>query len=308
MTFKPVTMSGSAQVQSMLTALAPALTQLATTMVRGLGNVSGLLGASQAGATSVGQLETIARAGVSSALRSKVQTLTITPYNSGMRKGDRSYLTPENALQKLVLVIDEAYSRLLRCGQLEPDSHIAVIVLTFLAESEERLATSLSSFNAVFPLEELQRLERKAKALSTLETDKFIIPEAPSYPAWGQTSPANEQTGQNFNKTLGGLVGANEGQGVPSSLARLSQFAEKQAVKIADKLKQMDDMANAMQGQDDSWQGAYFEGDFVDVRQGVRGLVPPPDATTNGAYKVSALVCLMGLPENMTFYKESFGL
>ncbi|MFU1925185.1 hypothetical protein ACM6PT_49570, partial [Klebsiella pneumoniae] len=54
----------------------------------------------------------------------------------------------------------------------------------FLGTRYDQLAATLGRFNAMMPIPDLQRAERRAGHLSRLEAEKWILPTAGPLPRW----------------------------------------------------------------------------------------------------------------------------
>lgn len=106
--------------------------------------------------------------------------LVVTPFQSGIGQG-RGYqkiLSAPNLLQQLAGKIEDDSD----AGR--PQGALYALCLMFLATRFDQLAADLARFNALMPIPELVRAERRARHLARLETEKWVIPEAGPLPRW----------------------------------------------------------------------------------------------------------------------------
>jgi len=96
-------------------------------------------------------------------------------YRVGTLHGDHSYLSPAQACSVLADKLADP-----RAGFAEQPYELAAAMIT--ADNGEEFSDALRVLCKVFPAAELQLAERRAKALSTLEQDKFVTPAAPFAP------------------------------------------------------------------------------------------------------------------------------
>jgi hypothetical protein len=115
--------------------------------------------------------------------------LVVTPFQSGIGQGRgyQRFLSAPNLLQQL------AGKRVDVSDSGRPDGPQFALCLMFLATRFDQLAASLARFNALLPMPDLVRAERRARHLSTLETEKWEIPAAGTPPRW-QTLPLERCT------------------------------------------------------------------------------------------------------------------
>ncbi len=247
----------------------------------------------------IGQMEAL-REQATGALAAPVKFMSITPFQHtvGTRKGEYGYLTPGQALSTLA-------GRFAEAGSAEGEES-ALVALLITAPTPGLMGEALEAFNRVYPIAELEQACRRAKALATLETDKFIIPEAPAFPPWTAISPQKNRTGQAVAKALGGMVAAGEGaaMGAAAPGAMLAAFAQKQAAKLARKAADLSSLASSMAGGMDAWRGVYVQGRGSALFRHLSELAPPFDAS----FKCTSLLCFSGTPGQTAYYRESFGL
>lgn len=242
-------------------------------------------------------------------LASPCPYIAVTPYQQGVgqRRGDRAYLTPQGAISAVVGRMGEAQD-LLASGALPnlTEMDTAMVLLVMAAPDEGGLATSLGRFNGVFPITELQQAQRRAGGLAGLERQKFTIPAAPGYPAWGASSPQRGGPGLATSRALGGQLAMAEGLSAvgTSPVARLGAFGAKRQAAMAARQADLDALRGSMTGSDPGWFGVYLEGLAVELAKLLVKFAPPMDA----AFKCCAAVCWYGTKRQVAYYKEAFGL
>lgn len=294
--FQPVTFSPAGVAKEIAENAAKSLEELKTTIEDGAQALAELdLKASlEAG---LAQLMDELRSQVAGALASPAKFLAVTPFQHtvGTRAGEYAFLTAENALK----VLSDRFGDGVGEGG-------ALLVLIVASATQGGLAEALGAFNKVYPIAELEKAQRRAKALATLETDKFVIPKGGAFPPWKAAAPVKDITGRAMAKSLGGMVAQGEGlaRGAVAPLEQLSSFAAKQTGKILEKIQDFQKLAESMTGGFEAWAGFYFEGGAADIAKALASLVPPFDA----AFKCVTLLCWSGSPEEVRYYKETFGL
>lgn len=244
-------------------------------------------------------------------LASPCPYIAVTPYQQGVgqRRGDRAYLTPRGAIGAVAGRMSEAQD-MLAGGTLPgipmPNMDTAMVLLVMAAPDEGGLAASLGRFNGVFPITELQQAQRCAGGLAGLERDKFTIPPAPGYPAWGASSPQRGGPGLATSRALGGQLAMAEGLSAASTspVARLGAFGAKRQAAMAARQAELDALRGSMTGSDPGWFGVYLEGLAVELAKLLVKFAPPMDA----AFKCCAAVCWYGTKQQVVYYKEAFGL
>ncbi|WP_416425776.1 hypothetical protein RAM80_08335 [Pseudomonas sp. App30] len=110
--------------------------------------------------------------------------LVLTPFQPGIGQGQgkHRFLSANNLL-------DQLGNHLLDAQATRHEDHYALAIM-ILAASPAELATSLATFNTLLPLLELQRCERRARLLATLENEKWHKPVAAPLPQWGTVALA----------------------------------------------------------------------------------------------------------------------
>lgn len=169
------------------------------------------------------------RNAMDSTLGQAPQCLCVTPFQSGIGqgKGLQRYLSAPNLLQHL--------GKLLQQLEHAPDEEYHALVLLFLGTRYDQLADTLSRFNALLPVPELQRTERRAEHLARLEQEKWTTPRANTSPAW-QALPLERCTiTKAARQVLDDQLAVLEGYAADSSpMAELGAMAQsKQALQAS---------------------------------------------------------------------------
>lgn len=306
MFWQSVSFTPPAGVNGVAGGMATALATVESTMANGAGQLAGLGLASPPPA---GNSPADLREDASAMLASPCPYIAVTPYQHGVgqRRGDRAYLTPANAIQAVANRMGGAQQLLDDAAGLPGlpiDNALALVVMAGVDEGG--LASSLGSFNRVFPLTELQQAERRASGLASLERDKFRIPPAPGYPAWGQCAPQRGGPGLATSRALGGQLALAEGMNAAgqSPAQRLGAFASKRQATMQAQQQALQQVQAQLTGSNPGWLGVYLEGLASTLVPLLAQFVPPLDV----AFKCCAAVCWYGRKEQVAYYREAFGL
>ena len=229
--------------------------------------------------------------------------LVVTPFQSGIGQGRgyQRFLSAPNLLQqlagKLVDVSDTG----------RPDGPQFALCLMFLATRFDQLAESLARFNALLPMPDLVRAERRARHLSKLETEKWEIPTAGALPRW-QTLPLERCTVvKAAQQSMAGQLSVLESYAADSSpMADLSALATRKAGQQQSRDKQLDDLkALLANGNPDSSMRARLigPGNATELRQALlQGEAPGHE------WVLCAGALLVGSEQGLSFVRELVGL
>lgn len=229
--------------------------------------------------------------------------LVVTPFQSGIGQGRgyQRFLSAPNLLQqlagKLVDVSDTG----------RPDGPQFALCLMFLATRFDQLAESLARFNALLPMPDLVRAERRARHLSKLETEKWEIPTAGALPRW-QTLPLERCTVvKAAQQSMAGQLSVLESYAADSSpMADLSALATRKAAQQQSRDKQLDDLkALLANGDPDSSMRARLigPGNATELRQALlQGEAPGHE------WVLCAGALLVGSEQGLSFVRELVGL
>lgn len=229
--------------------------------------------------------------------------LVVTPFQSGIGQGRgyQRFLSAPNLLQqlagKLVDVSDTG----------RPDGPQFALCLMFLATRFDQLAESLARFNALLPMPDLVRAERRAWHLSKLETEKWEIPTASALPRW-QTLPLERCTVvKAAQQSMAGQLSVLESYAADSSpMADLSALATRKAAQQQSRDKQLDDLkALLANGNPDSSMRARLigPGNATELRRALlQGDAPGHE------WVLCAGALLVGSEQGLSFVRELVGL
>ncbi|PMU10429.1 MULTISPECIES: hypothetical protein [unclassified Pseudomonas] len=184
MTWAPVTMRWPEQATQWMGGLSAAKDlaggELASTAQR----LAGLEGLASTNPGPVGDAAkgaiTAGRAALAEQLGQAPACLVVTPFQSGIGQGTgyQRFLSAPNLLEHLAKKLDDVTDTGRPAG---PQYALSIL---FLGTRLEQLASSLSRFNALLPIPDLVRTERRAQHLVKLETEKWEIPGAGPLPRW----------------------------------------------------------------------------------------------------------------------------
>jgi hypothetical protein len=229
--------------------------------------------------------------------------LVVTPFQSGIGQGRgyQRFLSAPNLLQqlagKLVDVSDTG----------RPDGPQFALCLMFVATRFDQLANSLARFNALLPMPDLVRTERRARHLSKLETEKWEIPAAGTLPRW-QALPLERCTVvKAAQQSMAGQLAVLESYAADSSpMADLAALASRKAAQQQDRDQQLADLkALLADGNPDSSMRARMigPGNATELRQALLAGEPP-----GHEWVLCAGALLVGSETGLSFVRELVGL
>jgi hypothetical protein len=249
MTWAPVTMRWPALATQWMDGLTAAKNlaggELASTAQRlagldGLANTSpGPVGDAAKGAIAAG------RAALAEQLGEVPACLVVTPFQSGIGqgKGYQRFLSAPNALEHLAKKLEDVTDTGRPAG---PQYALSIL---FLGTRSEQLASALSRFNALLPIGDLVRAERRAQHLVKLESEKWEIPGAGPLPRW-QTLPLERCTVVKAAKqSMAGQLAVLEGYAADSSpLGDLATLAARKSAQQQGRDQQLTDLKELLAG------------------------------------------------------------
>ncbi|MGY0515596.1 hypothetical protein [Pseudomonas aeruginosa] len=273
-------------------------TALRLTGLDGLATTNpGPVGAAAQGAIATG------RAALAGQLGQAPACLVVTPFQSGVGKGtgQQRYLSAPTMLQHLAgkLVDDTDSGR--------PSGPQYALSLMFLATRFDELAASLERFNALLPVPDLVRAERRARHLSRLETEKWEIPSAGALPRW-QALPLERCTvTKAARQSMAGQLAVLEGYAADSSpLGDLAALATRKVAQQQARDQQLTDLQELLAGgSEDTTMRARLigPGEPFQLRTALlEGTAPGHE------WVLSAGVVLVGSLDGLSFVRELVGL
>ncbi|MNM23665.1 hypothetical protein D3C81_340700 [compost metagenome] len=307
MTWAPVTMRWPEQATQWMDGLKDAQDlaggELASTALR-LAGLDGLtstnpgpVGEAAQGAIAAG------RAAMAGQLGDAPACLVVTPFQSGVGqgRGHQRFLSAPNLLQQLASkLVDGTDSG-------RPTGPQYALSLLFLGTHFDQLASTLSRFNALLPIPDLVRTERRARHLSTLETEKWVIPSAGPLPRW-QPLPLERCTLVKAAKqSMSGQLAVLESYTADSSpMADLAALATRKMAQQQGRDQQLNDLKALLAGgsADTSMRARLIgPGDVNELRRSLlEGDAPGHE------WVQSAGVLLVGSLEGLSFVRELVGL
>ncbi|WP_025111135.1 hypothetical protein [Pseudomonas sp. H1h] len=307
MSWTPVTMRWPEQATQWMGELSAAKDlatgELASTAQRlaglnGLANTNpGPVGDAAKGAIEAG------RAALAEQLGQVPACLVVTPFQSGVGqgKGYQRFLSAPNVLEHLAKKLEDATDSGRPVG---PQYALSVL---FLGTRLEQLASGLSRFNALLPIGDLVRIERRAQHLMKLETDKWEIPGAGALPRW-QGLPLERCTVVKAAKqSMAGQLAVLEGYAADSSpLGDLAALAARKAAQQQGRDQQLAELKNLLAGgnPDVSIRARLIgPGNSSELRQELLS----GDAPGHEWVQCAGLL-LVGTQEGLSFVRELVGL
>lgn len=165
------------------------------------------------------------RAALKAALGEAPACLVVTPFQSGVGqgRGNQRYLSAPNMLQLLAEKLEDT------TDDSRPAGLQYALVVMFLGNRYDKFADTLGRFNAVMPIPDLQRAERRARSLSTLEAEKWELPNAGTLPRWGALPLERCTVTKAATRSMNSQLSALESYEDTSPLEDLDRMATRKA-------------------------------------------------------------------------------
>lgn len=307
MTWAPVTMRWPEQATQWMAELDDAKSlaggELASTSQR-LSGLDGLattnpgpVGDAAAGVIATG------RAALGSQLGETPACLAVTPFQIGVGqgRGNQRFLSAPNLLQQLAgKLVDQS-------DQGKPSGPQFALSVLFLATRFDQLADTLARFNALLPVPDLVRTERRARHLSRLEAEKWEMPSAGPLPRWGALPLERCTVTKAAKQSIAGQLAMLESYAADSSpMADLAALAGRKASQQQGRDQQLADLkALLANGSADTSMRARLigPGDASELRrQLLEGDAPGHE------WILSAGLLLVGSLDGLSFVRELVGL
>lgn len=257
----------------------------------------GPVGAAAAGAIAAG------RAALAGQMGDAPACLAVTPFQSGIGqgRGHQRFLSAPNLLQQLADKLTDAGD-----GGLPIGPQYALSIL-FLGTRYDQLADTLARFNALLPIPDLVRTERRARHLAQLETEKWVMPQAGPLPRW-QSLPLERCTVVKAAKqSMAGQIAVLESYAADSSpMGDLAALAGRKAAQQQGRDQQLNDLKALLAGgnADHSMRARILgPGNTTELRRALlEGEAPGHE------WVLSAGVLLVGSHQGLSFVRELVGL
>ena len=306
MTWSPITLRWPEQSTQWLADLDDAkllaTSELASTAQRleGLGDLAttspGPVGAAAEAAIAAG------RTALTDALGEVPACLVVTPFQSGVGQGRgyQRYLSAPNLLQQLAEKLEDTGDDGRPAG-----SQFALVVM-FLGTRYDKFASTLSRFNAVLPMPDLQRAERRAQNLFELDAEKWTLPTAGTLPRWGAVPLERCTVTKAATQALNSQLAALESYADSSPMADLGHLAARKASQAQAQAQKLTDLKSQFGSgaADDTMRARQIgPGNATELRrQLLQGEAPGHE------WGLSAGVLLVGSHKGLGFVRELVGL
>lgn len=229
--------------------------------------------------------------------------LVVTPFQSGIGQGRgyQRFLSAPNLVQELASKLVDATDT----GR--PQGPVHALCLLFLATRYDHLAASLARFNALMPIPELVRTERRSHHLAKLETEKWVMPNSGPLPRW-QALPLERCTVvKAAQQSMAGQIAVLEGFAADSSpIGDLAALSVRKAAQQRERDKGLADLQALLEGgqADTSIRACMIgPGNNAELRRALLNSEPP-----GHEWVVSAGVLLVGSEKGLSFVRELVGL
>ena len=228
----------------------------------------------------------------------------VTPFQSGVGQGTgyQRFLAAPNLVQRLADKLEDS------ADPAHPTGEQYALVILFLGTRFDQMAGVLSKFNALMPIAELQKAERRAQHLFDLDTSKWELPTVGALPPWADLPLERCTVLKEASASINGQLARLESYAADSSplddLAELAQRKAEQGLGQDSKLNALKEML-AGGTPDTSMQARLLgPGDAVELRKQL--------LEGNGApgheWVLSSGVMLVGSLQGLSFVRELVGL
>jgi hypothetical protein len=244
------------------------------------------------------------RAGLSDALGEVPACLVVTPFQSGVGqgRGNQRYLSAPNLLQQLGEKLEDTGD------DGRPAGAQYALAVMFLGTRYDKFAATLSRFNSVLPMPDLQRAKRRAKNLFALDAEKWELPTAGTLPRWGALPLERCTVTKAATQTLNSQLSALESYADSSPMTDLGRLAARKAsqAQAQAQAQQLADLKSQFTGctADDTMRARLIgPGNAAELRhQLLQGDAPGHE------WGLSAGVLLVGSLKGLGFVRELVGL
>ena len=307
MSWAPVTMRWPGQATSWMGDLAAAQEMAGNELANTSHRLAGLDGIASTNPGPVGDAAKGAieagRAALAGQMGEAPACMAVTPFQSGVGQGlgHQRFLSAPNLLQQLAAKLTDAGD-----GGLPIGPQYALSIL-FLGTRYDQLADTLARFNALLPIPDLVRTERRARHLAQLETEKWVMPQAGPLPRW-QSLPLERCTVVKAAKqSMAGQIAVLESYAADSSpMGDLAALAGRKAAQQQGRDQQLNDLKALLAGgnADHSMRARILgPGNTTELRRSLlEGEAPGHE------WVLSAGVLLVGSHQGLSFVRELVGL
>ncbi|MFL6968462.1 hypothetical protein ACJ6X8_19715 [Pseudomonas alvandae] len=307
MTWTPITMRWPARATEWMEDLAPAKSLVGSELASTAQRLAALAGLATTNPGPVGPAAKAAvetgRAAMAEQMGQAPACIAITPFqnSAGQGRGYQRFLSAPNLVQLLAdKLLDSSNHR-------RTDGEQYALVVMFLATRYDQLADTLSRFNALIPVTELERCEKRARHLSRLEAQKWELPSAGPLPRWN-TLPLERCTLTKAAKqSLSGQLSTLESYMADGSpLSDLSALAARKVAQGAARDQQLRDLQDQLANPtpDSSMVARLIgPGNMAELRRALLAKSAP-----GHEWVLCAGLMLVGSKEGLSFVRELVGL
>ena len=228
----------------------------------------------------------------------------VTPFQSGMGQGTgyQRFLSAPNLVQRLADKLEDS------ADPAHPTGEQYALVLLFLGTRFDQMAGVLSKFNALMPIAELQKAERRAKHLFELDISKWELPTVGALPPWADLPLERCTVLKEASVSINGQLARLESYAADSSpLDDLAELAQRKAEQALGQDAKLDALKDLLAGgtPDTSMQARLLgPGDAGELRkQLLEG-----DRAPGHEWVLSSGVMLVGSLQGLSFVRELVGL
>ncbi|MBV4466607.1 hypothetical protein KVG95_25155 [Pseudomonas sp. SWRI79] len=307
MTWAPVTMRWPEQATQWMGGLTAAKDLAGGELVNTAQRLAGLEGLASTNPGPVGDAAKGAiaagRAALAEQLGQAPACLVVTPFQSGIGQGRgyQRFLSAPNVLEHLAKKLEDVTDT----GR--PGGPQYALSILFLGTRLEQLASSLARFNALLPIPDLVRTERRAQHLVKLETEKWEIPGAGPLPRWQALPLVRCTVVKAAKQSMAGQLAVLESYAADSSpLGDLAALATRKAAQQQGRDQQLADLKNLLAGgnPDTSMRARLIgPGNVSELRRELLAGDAP-----GHEWVLCAGLMLVGSKEGLSFVQELVGL
>ena len=228
----------------------------------------------------------------------------VTPFQSGVGQGTgyQRFLSAPNLVQRLADKLEDS------TDPAHPIGEQYALVLLFLGTRFDQMSGVLSKFNALMPIAELQKAERRAQHLFDLDTSKWELPTVGALPPWADLPLERCTVLKEASASINGQLARLESYAADSSpLNDLAELAQRKAEQAMDQDSKLSALKELLAGgtPDTSMQARLLgPGDASELRaQLLEG-----DGAPGHEWVLSSGVMLGGSMKGLSFVRELVGL
>lgn len=228
----------------------------------------------------------------------------VTPFQSGVGQGTgyQRFLSAPNLVQRLADKLQDS------ADPAHPTGEKFALVILFLGTRFDQMAGVLSKFNALMPIAELQKAERRATHLFELDTSKWELPTVGALPPWADLPLERCTVLKEASASINGQLARLESYAADSSpLDDLAALVQRKAEQAVGQDSKLNDLKELLAGgtPDTSMQSRLLgPGDASELRA---QLLEGDDAPGH-EWVLSSGVMLVGSLKGLSFVRELVGL